>query len=187
MKKFFKQFTKVNSEPMERSNIIWSWISSFLGILAISYFHSDFLDDGDLTLVIGSFGASAVLVYGAVNSPLAQPRNLIGGHILSALVGVISFKLFSGNILLCSAFAVSTSILIMQLTLTLHPPGGATALIAVIGSNQIHDLGFLYVLVPVSSGAFILLIIAVIVNNIPKHRYYPESLKDYNKKWFSDE
>ena len=116
-----------------------------------------------MTLVIGSFGASAVLVYGAVNSPLAQPRNLLGGHILSAIIGVVSFKLFSSNILLCSAIAVATSILIMQITLTLHPPGGATALIAVIGSDKIHELGFWYVLVPVATGAFILLIIAVIV------------------------
>lgn len=187
MKTFLKQFKKINSEPLEKSNLFWSWIGSFLGILAISYFHSDILEDTDLTLVIGSFGASAVLVYGAVNSPLAQPRNLIGGHIISAIVGVISYKLFYGNILFCSAFAVATSIFFMQLTLTLHPPGGATALIAVIGSNQIHELGFLYVLVPVTTGAFILLIIAVVVNNIPKHRYYPESLKDYNRRWFSDE
>ena len=187
MKTFLKQFKKVNSEPLEKSNILWSWISSFLGILAISYFHNDILNDKDLTLVVGSFGASAVLVYGAVNSPLAQPRNLIGGHILSAIIGVISFKLFSQNILLASALAVATSILVMQLTLTLHPPGGATGLIAVIGSPQVHELGFLYVLIPVTSGAFILLGIAVIVNNIPKHRYYPESLKDYNKKWFSDD
>ena len=89
MKKFFKQFKRINSEPMEKSNIIWSWIGSFIGILSISYFHNDILNDEDLTLVIGSFGASAVLVYGAVNSPLAQPRNLIGGHILSAIIGVI--------------------------------------------------------------------------------------------------
>ena len=187
MKKFFKRFKKINSEPLEKSNIIWSWIGSFLGILAISYFHNDILDDKDLSLVIGSFGASAVLVYGAVNSPLAQPRNLIGGHILSAIIGVVSFKLFNQNILLASAFAVATSIIVMQLTLTLHPPGGATSLIAVIGSENIHELGFLYVLVPVATGAFILLAIAVIINNIPKHRYYPESLKDYNKKWFSDD
>lgn len=187
MKTFFKQFKKINSEPLEKSNLIWSWIGSFLGILCISYFHRDILADKDLTLVIGSFGASAVLVYGAVNSPLAQPRNLIGGHILSAIIGVISFKLFSSNIFICSAFAVATSILIMQLTLTLHPPGGATALIAVVGSEQIHNLGFLYVLIPVTTGAFILLIIAVIINNIPKHRYYPNSLKDFNKKWFNED
>ncbi|KAB7887551.1 HPP family protein [Poseidonibacter ostreae] len=187
MKKFLQQFKKVNSEPIEKSNIIWSWIASFLGILAISYFHQDILNDKDLTLVIASFGASAVLIYGAVNSPLAQPRNLVGGHILSAIIGVASFKLFSGNILFCSAFAVASAILVMQLTLTLHPPGGATALIAVIGSKQIHDLGFLYVLVPVASGAFILLIIALLVNNIPKHRSYPLSFKEYKNKWLSDD
>ncbi len=183
MKKFFNQFKKINSEPLEKSNLIWSWIGSFLGILAISYFHKDVLADKDLTLVIGSFGASAVLVYGAVNSPLAQPRNLIGGHILSAFIGVLSYKLFSGNPLIASAIAVSTSILIMQLTLTLHPPGGATALIAVIGSNQIHELGFLYIIIPVLSGSIILFLIAIIINNIPEHRNYPESFKKEHKRF----
>lgn len=183
MKKFFNQFKRINSEPLEKSNLVWSWVGSFLGILAISYFHKDILADKDLSLVIGSFGASAVLVYGAVNSPLAQPRNLIGGHILSAFIGVLSYKLFSQNPLLASAIAVSTSILIMQLTLTLHPPGGATALIAVIGSNQIHELGFLYVIIPVLSGSIILFLIAFIINNIPKHRHYPASFKKDNKRF----
>ncbi|RXK01227.1 HPP family protein [Arcobacter sp. CECT 8986] len=177
MKKFFKQFKKINTEPLERSNIVWSWIGSFIGIMGIVLFHRNILGDSDLGLVIGSFGASAVLVYGAIHSPLAQPRNLVGGHILSALVGVVSYKLFFGNILLCSAFAVATSILIMQLTLTLHPPGGATALIAVLGSEHIHNLGFIYVLYPVSTGAFILLIIAIIINNISKNRKYPNKIK----------
>lgn len=185
MKRFFKQFKKINSENLDKSNILWSWIGSFLGILVISYFHRDFLDDKDLTLVLSSFGASAVLIYGAVNSPLAQPKNLVGGHILSAIVGVIAFKLFSFNLLIAAAFAVSTAILVMQLTLTLHPPGGATALIAVIGSEQIHSLGFFYVLVPVASGAFILLIIAIIVNNIPNNRAYPESFKIFLDKHFN--
>ena len=185
MKRFFKQFKKINSENLDKSNMLWSWIGSVLGIFAISYFHKNFLDDTDLTLVLGSFGASAVLIYGAVNSPLAQPKNLIGGHIISAIIGVISFKLFSQNMFFATAFAVSTSILVMQLTLTLHPPGGATALIAVIGSEQIHELGFFYVLIPVTSGAFILLIIAMIVNNIPNNRAYPESLKIFLDKHFS--
>lgn len=173
MKKFFKQFKKINTEPLEKSNMIWSWIGSFLGIFAIAVFHNGILGDNDLGLVIGSFGASAVLVYGAIHSPLAQPRNLIGGHILSAIVGVISYKVFHDHMLFAAAFAVSTSILVMQLSLTLHPPGGATALIAVLGSEQIHDLGFFYVIYPVFTGAVILLVIALLVNNIPKHRSYP--------------
>lgn len=173
MKKFFKQFKKINTEPLEKSNVIWSWIGSFLGILSIAAFHNGILGDNDLNLVIGSFGASAVLVYGAIHSPLAQPRNLIGGHLLSAIVGVISYKVFHDHMLFAAAFAVSTSILVMQLSLTLHPPGGATALIAVLGSEQIHELGFLYVVYPVFTGAIILLLIAFLVNNISKHRSYP--------------
>jgi CBS-domain-containing membrane protein len=62
----------------------------------------------------------------------------------------------------------------MHATKTLHPPGGATALIAVIGSNKIHALGYLYALVPVGLGAFVMLVVALLVNNIPKTRKYPE-------------
>ncbi|WP_141051352.1 HPP family protein [Aliarcobacter cryaerophilus] len=179
---FNKEFRKISLENIDKSNMFWAWIGSFLGIIAISYFHMDILDDKDLTLVVGSFGASAVLIYGVPNSPLSQPRNLVGGHLLSAIVGVISYKLFSSNLFLATAIAVSTSILIMQLTLTLHPPGGATSLIAVIGGEQIHELEFFYILIPVFSGALILFLIAFIVNNIPKNRAYPESFKNYLKK-----
>ena len=179
---FNKEFRKISLENIDKSNMFLAWIGSFLGIIAISYFHMDILDDKDLTLVVGSFGASAVLIYGVPNSPLSQPRNLIGGHLLSAIVGVISYKLFSSNLFLATAIAVSTSILIMQLTLTLHPPEGATSLIAVIGGEQIHELEFFYILIPVFSGALILFLIAFIVNNIPKNRAYPESFKHYLKK-----
>jgi len=125
-------------------------------------------------MIIGSFGASAVLIYGAVKSPLAQPRNLIGGHLFSALIGVASYQYFSSNLWFASALAVATAIAVMHATKTLHPPGGATALIAVIGSQRIHDLGYLYVLVPVGIGALIMLVVALAVNNIPGTRKYPE-------------
>jgi len=173
MKNFFKQFKKINTESLDKSNIIWSWIGSFLGIFTIAVFHNGVLGDNDLNLVIGSFGASAVLVFGAKHSPLSQPRNLIGGHILSAIVGVISYKVFQDHLLFASAFAVSTSILVMQLSLTLHPPGGATALIAVLGSQRIHDLGFIYILYPVFTGAVIMLCVALLINKISKHQSYP--------------
>ncbi|GAB6194678.1 hypothetical protein JCM39068_44390 [Desulfocastanea catecholica] len=70
--------------------------------------------------------------------------------------------------------AVSISIAVMHLTKTLHPPGGATALIAVIGGDNVHNLGYLYVVMPAALGAMVMLIIALIVNNIPKNRRYPE-------------
>ena len=124
--------------------------------------------------MLGSFGASAVLVYGAIRSPLAQPRNLIGGHFLSAVVGVVCWKLLGQNLWLAEAMAVAISIALMHATRTLHPPGGATALIAVIGSTDIHKLGFLYVLIPSTIGPLILLVIALLVNNMPASRRYPE-------------
>ena len=75
---------------------------------------------------------------------------------------------------LAASVAVATAIAMMHLTKTLHPPGGATALIAVIGSNKIHALGFLYVLVPVGTGVLVMLSVALLVNNIPKSRRYPK-------------
>jgi CBS-domain-containing membrane protein len=123
--------------------------------------------------IIGSFGASAVLIYGIPRSPLSQPRNVIGGHVLSALVGV-SMHILVSDPLLCSALAVSCAILLMHITGTLHPPGGATALIATIGGNKIHDLGYLYVLSPVLCGALVMVGMALVMNNTVSGRRYPD-------------
>ena len=69
--------------------------------------------------------------------------------------------------------SVATAIAVMHLTKTTHPPGGATALIAVIGSERVHQLGFLYLLSPVALGALIMLVVALIVNNLISFRRYP--------------
>ena len=76
--------------------------------------------------------------------------------------------------MLAASAAVATAIAAMHLTRTLHPPGGATALIAVIGSDQIHALGYVFVLVPALVGPVVLLLVALLVNNIPASRRYPE-------------
>ncbi len=156
------------------SEIAWSWIGAFLGITPVAFLNTTLFHGDDLVFIIGSFGASAVLIYGAVKSPLAQPRNLVGGHLLSAFIGVVSFKLFYPFPWFAASFSVATAIAVMHATQTLHPPGGATALIAVIGSEKIHTLGFWYVLIPVGVGVVIMLIIALIVNNLAKNRRYPE-------------
>jgi CBS-domain-containing membrane protein len=70
--------------------------------------------------------------------------------------------------------AVSTAIAVMHMTKTLHPPGGATALIAVIGGDSVHSMGYFYVFIPVGLGAVILLGVALLVNNVAKNRQYPE-------------
>lgn len=86
--------TRGSPPRVSNEELVWSWIGSFLGITALVAVGQLLFAGTDLMLLIGSFGASAVLVYRAVRSPLAQPRNLLGGHILSALTGVICWKLF---------------------------------------------------------------------------------------------
>ncbi len=175
MQYFKKMVGTTKSPPMVGlSEIVLSWVGGFIGIGAVAYINFHFLTGKDLVLIVGSLGASCVLIYGAIKSPLAQPRNLIGGHLVSAIVGVASYQFLHPNMWLASAMAVSTAIAVMHATKTLHPPGGATALIAVIGDKQIHDLGYFYVIMPVGVGALILLILALLVNNIPRNRRYPE-------------
>ena len=175
MNYFNKMKGTTKSPPMASpSEIGWSWVGAFFGMAAVSGIHYNMITQTDLVMVIGSFGASAVLIYGAIKSPLTQPRNLVGGHIISAIIGVICYKLFASHMWLASSLAVATAIAIMHATKTLHPPGGATALIAVIGSTKIHGLGYLYAIIPVGLGAVIMLVIALLVNNIPKNRKYPE-------------
>lgn len=161
---------------------VWTFIGSFLGIGIIGSISSQYFTAYDNLFLIGSFGASAVLIYGIINSPLAQPRNLIGGHVICALLGVTIHKLLPGQLWLSSALSVSLAIVAMQITKTLHPPGGATALIANIGSAKIQSLGYWYVLSPVLLGVTVLLLIAMVCNNATPHRSYPKN-KDWFKIW----
>lgn len=168
--------THASPPRVHGTEILWSSIGAFVGILAVAGVNLLILtESGDHLPLIGSLGASAVLVYGAPRSPLAQPRNLVGGHLVSALAGVICQQLFGHLPELAAALAVTSAIALMHLTRTLHPPGGATALIAVAGTEQIHRLGLLYVIAPAGVGALLLLLVGLIVNNIPETRRYPES------------
>ena len=155
----------------------WAFIGSFIGIGIIAYLQTQALPISDVVFLIGSFGASSVLVYGVIQSPLAQPRNLIGGHLVSAITGVTVQQFAPDIIYITAPLAVSLSIVFMQITKTLHPPGGATALIAVTGSAAIKNMGYWYVLSPVLSGSLILLIVALFFNNVTSNRIYPTHKK----------
>jgi CBS-domain-containing membrane protein len=122
----------------------------------------------NVPLLIPSFGASAALLYATCHMPMAQPRNVLGGHVLSALSGVITFKLF-GNDWWAVTLAVVLAIALMMVTRTLHPPGGATAFVAVINGQD-----FSFIILPVALGAAILILVALIFNNLVPTRKYPQ-------------
>jgi CBS-domain-containing membrane protein len=143
---------------------VWGTVSGILSILAILFVTRI----AGHPLLIGSFGASAVLLFGDCDSPLAQPRNLVGGHLVSASVAVAMVALFGSGPLTMAA-AVGLAIFVMYFTRTIHPPGGATALIGVQGHA---GAGFL--LFPILTGVLILLAVALFTNNIVNHRQYPK-------------
>ena len=122
---YFRKMTGTTQSPprVGLAEILWSWLGGFLGIGAVAYINYGWLDATGLLLLIGSLGASAVLIYGAIKSPLAQPRNFLGGHVISALIGVTAFKLLAPHLWLAAALAVAFSIAVMHATKTLHPPG----------------------------------------------------------------
>ncbi|KAF0689762.1 Aste57867_18830 [Aphanomyces stellatus] len=166
---------------MKARRVFWSFVSSFCGIAilaAIQYnVNGHFPNGKKVSAIIGSYGATAILTYGAIQSPLAQPRNVILGSTLSAVIGVTIAKIFhevapgdEWKWLSC-ALAVSISLVLMQVTDTVHPPGGATALIAVISGPDIEDIGYMYVVMPVFTGSCILVAVSVLINNI--ERQYP--------------
>jgi CBS-domain-containing membrane protein len=188
VKKRIKRTLRISKYVIYKETLVdykehfWSFIGAFFGIGIIAFIQAQYMPKLENIFLIGSFGASSVLIYGAIQSPLAQPRNLIGGHIISAIIGVTIYKVCPDIIWLTAPLAVSLSIVFMQYTKTLHPPGGATALIAVIGSEKIKALGYMYVLSPVFTGSMILFIIALIFNNITPNRKYPTNSR--LTRWF---
>lgn len=143
--------------------IVISACGAFLGIAVVAILSMVYA----LPLLAASFGASAVLLYGVPDSPLSQPRNVFLGHVFSAIVGVAAFSLL-GSTWWSASLAVALAIVVMQVTKTTHPPGGATALLAVLSQARPE-----FIITPIAAGAALLIIIALLVNNLSPTRSYP--------------
>jgi CBS domain-containing membrane protein len=148
-----------------------SAVTAFFGIL-ITGIVSSSLGHSALPLMVASMGASSVLLYAAPHSPMAQPWSFVGGHLISAVIGVTCYKIFPGAFV-AAAIAVSLAIFAMHLTNSLHPPGGATALAMVISGREVHVLGYGAVLMPVGINVAVMLVLALYLNNMFPGRRYP--------------
>lgn len=124
--------------------------------------------------IMAPFGASCVLLYAVSQSPLAQPRNIILGHVLSAAVGLVVLNLL-GTSVWAIALAVGLAIAVMQLTGSVHPPAGANPLVILLTANQVH-YSWEFLLFPVLMGALILVAIAYVVNNVFATQKWPTQL-----------
>ncbi len=155
-----------------------SGLAGFGGIALVMWVSSHFLAPRDLPWVVASMGASAVLFFAVPLGPLSQPWNFVGGHLISGFIGVTIAR-WVPDIVLASALAVSLAITAMYFTRCLHPPGGATALSAIVGSEQIHQLGYHYLLTPLALNIVVMLAWALLINNLLPRRYYPNTLRAF--------
>lgn len=152
-------------------DIFWSWLGAFLGILAVCALNQWASPEIDIAFVVGSFGASAVLIFAVLESKMSQPRNFIGGQFLSAIVG-ITVRVIIHQAWIAGPVGMSLALVVMQLTSTTHPPGGATALIASTLPTLPKWHGYSF-LITVLVGSLTMQVIALVVNNIDPRRRYP--------------
>lgn len=152
----------VASPPL--SECFWALVGSVVGIGLVTYLSLIH----DVPILVASLGASACLVYGVPAAPFAQPRNAIAGHLISALIGVCIYQM-AGAYWYTAALSVGIAVATMVGTRTVHPPAGATALIAVITKQD-----WLFVVLPVGVGICILVLVGIVVNNLAAKRQYPK-------------
>ena len=157
------------------SEKVISAAGGFLGIFGI-LFCSRWLFGPDIAvMIVPSMGATAVLLFAAPHAPFSQPWNVIGGHSLAAIIGVACWQWIPDFTVAASA-SVGLAIAAMYFARCIHPPGGATALAAVIGSEQLHELGYAYAYEPILLNAVIILLVAIAFNALFRWRRYPAHL-----------
>lgn len=151
------------------------WISAaggFIGVLAVLSISRAVLDLQGASMVVASMGASAVLLFAAPHGAMSQPWSVLGGHLLSAFIGVTCAQQIADP-MVAAALAVGLSIGAMHYLRCLHAPGGATALVAVLGGDAVRGLGYGFLFTPVLENVLIILLVAVVVNLPFSWRRYP--------------
>ena len=147
---------------MNRRETIVSVIGAFSSMLLATFFSDTVLSAEGTHIILASTGATAILVFGMPHVPASQPWNIVGGHLVSAFVGVTCYLLIPIDVLAAS-IAIPLAMYAMHLFRCMHPPGGATAITAVIGGASVHHLGYAFLIVPVFFNAIIILSIAISV------------------------
>ncbi|MFC3746109.1 HPP family protein [Paenibacillus sp. GCM10012306] len=138
-------------------------VGGFIAIALLSFLTKFTLE----AWIMAPFGASCVLAFGVWDAPLSQPRNIIGGHLISTLIGLVLYHLFGQGIVVM-AVGVGLAIGLMMLTKTTHPPAGADPLVVITAGS-----GWSFLFTPVLAGAIVIVLVALIVNNLDKKRRYP--------------
>lgn len=178
MERLLKSWTElagIEFSPVSHTERIVSGVGGFLGILGVFVLSRSVVGPVGAWFLVASMGASAVLLFAVPHGQLSQPWSVIGGHLISSIIGVTCAKLLHVEFVAAAA-AVGLAISAMHYLRCIHPPGGATALVAVVGGASTHALGYQYVLTPVMLNAFVILGVGIGFNYLFHWRRYPAAL-----------
>lgn len=165
----------IELDPVSWREKAISGVGGFVGILVVLGISQVALGLSGAVMLIASMGASAVLLFAVPHGQLSQPWPVLAGHGFSALIGVFCARHIPDTAL-AAGCAVGLSIAAMHQWKCIHPPGGATALTAVIGGAGVHELGYAFVWLPVLLNAVVLVAMAVLFNFFFSWRRYPAFL-----------
>ena len=168
------RFLGLEREQVSTAEKLVSLLGAILGIYLVSLISFYSTDAKGASYIVPSMGAAAVLLFAVPHGKLSQPWALFGGNLISAVVGVTCYKIIPDTFL-AAALSVGLAIGCMHLFNCIHPPGGATALAAVIGGSGVHNLGYAFIFLPIFVNVLILFMVAVVFNSLFPWRRYPIS------------
>jgi CBS domain-containing membrane protein len=175
------RFIGLGSNKTSHREKLISGLGGFIGILLILIITRQFVEAGDAGLIVASLGASAVLLFAVPHGPLSQPWALGCGHLVSALIGVSCYLLIP-DLFIAAAAAVGLAITAMYYLRCIHPPGGATALTAVVAGSGVHSLGYQYLVTPVLINVAVIFAVAIVFNYLFPWRRYPMAMMPHSRK-----
>ncbi|MFD2257346.1 HPP family protein [Luteolibacter algae] len=171
----FFRWSGVELNVVSQKEKLIAGLGGFVAIALLMLITGSVLDIPKASALIASMGASTVLLFAVPHGQLSQPWPVIAGHIVSALIGIACARWIPYQIL-AAACAVGMAIAAMHQLKCIHPPGGATALTAVISGQAVHKMGFYYAVFPVAINAVMIVAVAVLFNLAFKWRRYPIAL-----------
>jgi CBS domain-containing membrane protein len=167
----YERATSMRNGAAAKSKRLLSSLGALFGIAFTGWVaHLVLGETVDVPLLVAPMGASAVLLFAVPESPLAQPWSIMGGNIVSAILGVACAQLIATPVF-AAATAVALAISAMLALRCVHPPSGAVALTAVLGGPNIHELGFRFVAMPIALQSGALLTAALLFHRMTGHRY----------------
>lgn len=170
-----KKYLGIEANSTSKTEKVISGIGAMIGILLCQIVTLQYFDTSESLLLITSMGATATLIFALPHGALSQPWSVISGHLISAVIGILSYQYISET-LFASSIAVGGAVLVMYFLRCLHPPGGATALFCTQGGDKVHELGFDFLIEPLLQNIIILVGVAILFNGLFSWRRYPAHL-----------